>query len=426
MSFEEIFFGFLIALAAGALIGLERQQDRTAEQRASIGGVRTFPLIALSGALSALASHRMGVWPIVGALLVVGAMLGVAYAKSWDRREPPGVTTPIAALITFLLGVLALHPDLPLDTPHRYLLIVASASVVMALLSFKEPLHRAVRQISDDDIYATAKFVLLALVALPLLPNRTMDPFGVLNPFNIGVMVVLVAGMSFVAYIATRFAGPQKGMATTGLLGGLVSSTAVTVSMATQGRQHPELVLPSAMAILAASSTMFLRVLVIVSILQADLVSVLIPPLGAMCLVGYGVAAILNHRMHRLVPQWPTVQHRNPFELTSALTFGLLYAGVLVLAKIAHVYLGDKGLYMSSLVAGITDVDAIALSMVRFYEEGLGRVVATTAITIAAMTNTVTKALLTLWLGGWTVARHVIPGMGGMVIVGGIVIIWFM
>ncbi|RMH36384.1 MAG: MgtC/SapB family protein [Nitrospirae bacterium] len=424
MTFEEVFLGFLIALAAGALIGLERQQDRTAEQRASIGGVRTFPLIALTGALSALASYRMGVWPIFGALLVIGAMLAVAYAKSWERRETPGVTTPIAALITFLLGVLALHPDLPLDAPHRYLLIVGSASVVMALLSFKEPLHRAVKQISDDDIYATAKFVLLALVVLPLLPNRTMGPLHVLNPFHIGVMVVLVAGMSFLAYIATRLVGPRKGMATTGLLGGLVSSTAVTVSMATQGRQHPGLLLPSAMAILAASSTMFIRMLVIVLIVSAELVPLLALPLGTMCVAGYLVVASLYVRSHQMVPEWPVVEHRNPFELTSALTFGAMYAGVLFVVKAAHVYFGDQGLYVSSVLAGTTDVDAITLSMVQFHKNGLDRVIATSAITLAAMSNTVVKALLALWLGGWELGKYVGLGMGAMLVTGGAVIAW--
>ena len=218
MSYQEIFGGFLVALAAGGLIGLERQQDQAGSLKPSIGGVRTFPLIALAGALSALISHRMGVWPILGGILVVGTFLVVSYSKDWSPNTPSGLTTPIVALITFFLGVLALHPDLPLDTGPRYMLIVACAAVVMALLSFKEPLHQVIQHVSDDDIYATAKFVILTLVVLPLLPNQTYDPLDVLNPFHIGFMVVLVAGISFLGYISSRLAGPNAGLLATGIL----------------------------------------------------------------------------------------------------------------------------------------------------------------------------------------------------------------
>jgi len=256
MVFEEIFLGFLIALAAGALIGLEREQARVLDKKPSIGGVRTFPLIALAGALSALLAHTMGVWPVLGALLVVGAFLGVSYYQEWSREAAPGLTTQVAALITFLLGALALLPGLPLATGQRYLLIVASAGVVMALLSFKAPLHQAVARVSEDDIYATAKFVILALVVLPLLPDRTFGPLHVLNPFDTGLMIVLIAGISFLGYIATRIAGEGRGLAVTGILGSLVSSTAVTVSMATRVREAPKIAVLAAVAILAASATM--------------------------------------------------------------------------------------------------------------------------------------------------------------------------
>src|SRR5512132_680674 len=291
MSFEEIFLGFLVALAAGLLIGLEREQSRALDKKPSIGGVRTFPLIALAGALSSLLAHTMGVWPILGALLVVGAFLAVSYFQEWGRETSPGSTTQVAALITFLLGVLALLPGLPLATGQRYLLIAASAGVVMALLSFKAPLHQAVARISEDDIYATAKFVILALVVLPFLPDRTFGPYNVLNPFEIGVLVVLIAGISFLGYIATRIVGERGGLVVTGILGGLVSSTAVTVSMATQARQAPKIAIPAAVAILVASATMFGRILTIVGIVDFKLLPTLAWPLGVMMIAGYGIAA---------------------------------------------------------------------------------------------------------------------------------------
>ena len=426
MSYLEIFTGFLIALAAGGLIGLERQQDLAeSHKKSSIGGVRTFPLIALAGALSALASHHMGVWPIIGALFIVGTFLAVSLAKDWSKDAPSGLTTPIAALITFLLGVLALHPDVPLDTWHRYLLIVASAAVVMALLSFKEPLHHVIQQVSDDDIYATAKFVILVLVVLPLLPNRTYDPLEVLNPFHIGLMVVLVAGISFLGYFASRLAGPNAGLLATGILGGLVSSTAVTVSMSRRAKTQPDVLLLAALAILVASSTMFARTLVLTAILNMALVLPLLIPLGIMGAVGYGVVLAFFFKSRKsFAPAPVAVSHRNPFELTFALKFGLLYALVLLIAKTAQNLLGDIGLYGSSILAGTTDVDAITLSMIQFHLKGLDSKIAVMAITLATITNTVVKTILACGLGGHKLARIVVPGMGAIVVAGSVAILF--
>jgi uncharacterized membrane protein (DUF4010 family) len=412
MSFEEIFLGFLIALAAGALIGLERQQSRALDKKPSIGGVRTFPLIALAGALSSLLAHSMGVWPIFGGLLVVGAFLSVSYYQEWSKEAAPGVTTEVAALITFLLGVLALLPNLPLATGQRYLLIVASAGVVMALLSFKEPLHRAVARVSADDIYATAKFVILALVVLPLLPDRTYGPLDVLNPFNIGLMIVLIAGISFLGYIATRIVGARKGMAVTGILGGLVSSTSVTVSLAMRVREEPKTLSVATVAILTASSTMFARILVTVGIVEPALLPTLVWPLGMMTAVGYMTAMAFHVRSRHDIQETAPVSLRNPFELRAALKFGLFFAFVIFVAKAAQTFLGDRGLYASSVLAGTTDVDAITLSVARFHYEGLAASTATVAITLAAVTNTVVKAGLAAWFGGRELIASVAIGLG--------------
>lgn len=422
VSFEEIFYGFLIALAAGALIGLEREQSRTLAKRHRLGGVRTFPLIGLAGALSALAAHTMGVWPIFGALLVLGAFLAVSYYQEWQTDSAPGVTTEVAALITFLLGVTALLPGLPLAIGQRYLLIVASAAVVMALLSFKEPLHHVVKQVSGDDLYATAKFVIMALVVLPLLPNRTFGPFNVLNPFDIGLMTVLIAGISFLGYIATRIAGPTKGLAVTGILGGLVSSTAVTVSLAAQVRESQAAVGPAAVAILTAAGTMFARVLVIIGIVDLPMLPVLLWPLGMMMAVAYGTALVLYARSPRERAGAEPVAYRNPFELGAALKFGLLYAVVIFVAKAAHAVLGEPGLFASSLLAGTTDVDPITLSVARFHRDGLSAAIAVTAIALATMTNTIVKATIATWLGGRQLAIQVSAGMAAALCAGALVL----
>lgn len=419
LSFQEVFFGLLIALAAGALIGLEREQSGGHRR---VGGVRTFPLVALAGALSAFLAHAMGAGVVVGSLLVVGVFLGAAYYQEAVKDRSPGATTEVAALVTFLLGVLALLPGLPLATGERYILIVASAAVVMALLSFKEPLHQAVKQISADDLYATAKFVILALVLLPLLPNRTLGPLDVLNPFNIGLMVVLIAGISFVGYIAARVMSEGKSLAATGVIGGMISSTATTISLSTRARQATGSATPAAAGILAASGTMFVRMLLVVGIVDVALLPPLLPPLGAMTLATYVMTLFLVARTRSQSEAVEPVPHRNPFELRLAFQFGVIYAMVIFAAKGAQTFFSDAGLYVTSVLAGTTDVDAITLSLTRFHRNGLDPRTAVIALTLAAMTNTAVKGGLAAWFGRGTLARQIAPGLGAALVTGAAVL----
>ena len=408
-SFGEVFLGFLIALAAGALIGLEREQSMASHKKRRIGGVRTFPLIALSGALSAFLSQTLGVWLVLGSLLVVGAFLAVFYYQERAREAVTGVTTEVAALITFLLGALALLPDLPLSTGQRYILIVASAGTVMALLSFKAPLHDVVAKVSDEDIFATAKFAILALVVLPLLPNRTVDPLNVLNLFNIGLMIVLIASVSFLGYIAARILGDRRSLAVTGIVGGMVSSTAVTVSLATRARQDPGTINLATVGILAASGTMFVRILIIVAVVDISLVPVLGWPLGAMTILSYGIALSSYLRGRSDLHESEPIRYRNPLELWPALQFGLLYALVIFVSKAAQTMFSDMGLYVSSVLAGTTDVDAITLSVAQFHRHDLSTASAVIAVTLAAFTNTLVKGCIAWWLGSRSLAMRLFP-----------------
>jgi uncharacterized membrane protein (DUF4010 family) len=409
LEFEEVFFGFLVAVAAGALIGIERQQSQALKNKPHLGGVRTFPLIALAGALAGLTVHGTGMWPVLIAMAVLGSLLVVDYYQQWHRDEAPGVTTEIAALITFLLGVLAVLPDVPIPTGQRYLLIISSAAVVMALLSYKEPLHQVVERFSLDDMYATARFVILALVILPLLPNRTYGPFQVLNPFNIGLMVVLIAAVSFTGYVVTRALGAKQGLTLTGLVGGLVSSTAVTVTLSSKARQAGTLVLPAVIAMITAWSTMFLRILVIVGIVDQGLLRGLWS-LGIMALAGYATALVFYLRSRREMLKADAIRLRNPFELGLALRFGLFYAVVIFVSKAAQDLLGDQGLYVTAFFAGLADVDAISLSVARFHQQGMALGTAVTAIILAASTNTIVKAGIAVWIGGRRLALPAVVG----------------
>jgi uncharacterized membrane protein (DUF4010 family) len=397
MSLQEALLSIGVAIAAGALIGAERQQAHQQQARSDFGGVRTFPLVALAGATCAMLRPFLGGWLLATALAGIVLLLAISHARSKD--EDLGLTSEIAAIVTFVLGALSATPEL-LPSGHRYLLVAAGAATTMALLALKRPLHGFTARVSEADVYATAKFVLLALVVIPLLPNRTFGPLGVLNPFKIGLMITLVAGISFAGYVAARFVGSRRGILVTGLLGGLASSTAVTLTFAGRAKETPPLVPLLSVGIVAASSTMFARMLVVVAVADRPLLGALALPLGVMAVCGYVLATILFRKDAKKDDTAQSVALRNPFELTRAIAFGLLYGVVLFVAKAAQVYVGSTGLYASAILAGLTDVDAITLSLIDLHRSGVDGSVAVTGITLAAITNTVVKGSIAAVAGG--------------------------
>jgi uncharacterized membrane protein (DUF4010 family) len=305
-----------------------------------------------------------------------------------------------------------------------YLVIVASAAIVMGLLSWREPLHELARRVSEEDIYATAKFIILAAVVLPILPDRAIDPLQVLNPYHIGLMIVLISGISFLAYVATRVFGGKKSLVLIGILGGLISSTAVTITLSRRVRESAETLTLGAVAILAASGTMCVRIVTVVAIVDPPLVPILVWPLSAITVSAYGWTLHLYFRARREgLHEAQPVLHRNPFELRLALKFGLLYAALTLLTKMAERFLGAPGLYLSSVLAGTTDVDAITLSMLKFHLEGLPSSTAAIAIILAAATNTLIKAGLAAWEGGRQLGRLVSLGLLSALAIGGLVTI---
>ncbi len=415
MTFEDALLSLAVAVVAGGLIGAERQRAHSGREGGDFGGIRTFPLVALTGAAAALLRPVAGGWLLGAGLVGVVALLAITHARN---KEDMGVSSEIAALVTYVLGAIASTPEV-LPQGQRFLLVAAGAGTTMALLGLKRVLHGFTARLSEDDVFATAKFVLLALVVIPLLPNRTFGPLSVINPFNVGLMITLVAGISFAGYVAARLLGSRKGLLVTGLVGGLVSSTAVTLTFAGRAKERPDLAPLSAVAILAASSTMFVRVIAVVAAVDPPLVATLALPLGAMAVVGYGAAGLLYWRDRATGDSQEPVPLANPFELSRAVQFGLLYGGVLLVAKAAQVYLGSGGLYASSVLAGTTDVDAITLSLTELHGGGLAAAVATTGITLATVTNTVVKGGIAAVAGGRALGRRLSPAVLAVLLAGG-------
>ncbi len=417
----EPWWRFGVALLIGALIGIEREfVQQHAEQR-SFAGIRTFSFIALFGALAAFISRSQGEIVFIMAyggyvLLVAGNRLAMVLR---DRSE--GMTTEIVALMTPLLGALVIwdHPE-----------IAAALSVITALLlSLKFPLHNIARRMSIADLRATLQFGLLAVVVLPLLPNRALGPFGVLNPFRIWLLVVFVSGISFLGYLLMKLFGPERGTGLAGLFGGLVSSTAATVSFAGRSRNDPRLAAVSAIAIVLASTVMFPRMLIEVLVVNAQLFTTLWVPVTSMLAAGVVVAALL-WRGRPSAPEGTDnpIELGNPLRITSAIGFALLFAVVLVAVKAASESFGTVGLYLASGLSGLTGVDTITLSASGLAAQGeIQPQAAAGAILLAALVNTAAKAALASFLDPTGLRRTMLWSFGSVLAVGilaGLLTVW--
>jgi len=410
MTLQDALLSIAVAIAAGGLVGAERQQAHAGRPGSDFGGVRTFPLVALTGAIGAMLRPIFGEWLLAALLAAIVVLLAISHARTKDDL---GVSSEIAAIVTFVLGAVAgTHEILP--DGQRYLLVAAGAATTMGLLAVKRPLHGFIARVSEDDVYATAKFVLLALVVIPLLPNRTVGPLEVINPFKVGLMIALVAGIGFAGYVAVRVVGGHRGLLVTGILGGLVSSTAVTLTFAGRAKETPAIAPLSAVAILAASSMMFARLVVVIGVVDGPLLATVALPLGTMAATGFIIAAIWVRKSGRNTESTDPVPLRNPFALKQAVQFGLLYGAVLFVAKAAQIYVGKSGLYASAILSGLADVDAITLSLTELHRSGTEASVVATGITLAAVTNTLVKGTMAATVGGWALGRRV--GMAFLVI----------
>ena len=407
-----------VGLGVGLLVGLEREQFQSQIEERRFGGVRTFGLLGLAGALAGLLVDPIGVGGAIGVLVLCGAPV-VANAIATTRKETGGFTTEIAALVVLAVGLFSALPLPTIDAAHRWGIAAAVGVTTMALLSMRVPLHQLAQKTSSEDLYATAKLGVLLLMVLPMLPNEGYGPGGQINPFEVGVMVALIAGIGFLGYLAVRSLGARKGMTVTGAVGGLVSSTAVTLNFSARAKEDPGLVRLAAMGIALASTLMFPRQLLAVAVVDPSLVAPATLPLGGMGLVGIVMSAAFYLRFRAEETQEaPTVEHANPFSLEQALRFGLLYVGILLFSDGARRWFGDTGVYVSALVGGLPSIDAVTLSIGRMHRDGMLTDVAVLALVLAAVANTAAKGLIALFIGGWPLGFRVMGIFLPMLITG--------
>ena len=426
----EPFASLALALAAGLLIGLERERSapRLPGQDSFVGGVRTHPLFALVGGVAMLVSRQVGAVALALPLLALILFLAINYAGDVVRNQIRGVASEAAFLLSFLLGALALASDVLEPLATRAFVVAGTAVVATFLLSSKSTLHPLVLRVTSSDVAATLKFLVVSVVLLPLLPDRTYGPYGVLNPFHRGILVVLISAISFAGYAAIRLLGAERGLGLTGLIGGLVSSTAVTLGMAGRARERPEIADSAALAVMLASTVMFGRVLVVVSLVNADLVRFLVYPMGTGALGGLLTCLVLWRRAAKASKPPSEVVFQNPVELGRAVAFALIFGAVLLGSKAATVHLGVSGTYAAGVLAGASDVDAVALSMAELARGGsLADKVAATATFLGVASNTLAKGFMALGAGGPAFGRRVLASQLLVLLAGavGAAMAWF-
>jgi len=395
----EIFYRVGLALAIGFLIGAERgwyTRELTGGLRRA--GIRTFTLVGLLGGLWGLLAQVAGELILAAAFLGLAALMTVDHWVSYRRAKGEfGTTTLVALFVTFALGALAVLNDMALAA--------AAAVVTMAVLQIKPELHRWVAAIERFELNSAIKLLLISVVALPLLPDKGYGPDGILNPFQLWWMVVLISGLSFIGYVTIKLIGPRLGALLTGIFGGLASSTAVTLNFARLSRHAPDIAPALAGGTAVAAAMMFLRVIVVSSVIDPALGWQLAPSLGVMAIVTAIGAAILvfgaaSHENH--AP--PDI--RDPADLTNALLFGLLLAVLVVASHYLQQWAGEESLLLIAGAAGLVDVDAITLTMSRMAGTQISGHIAELAIIIAVVTNTVIKAGLAAVIGNGAMARR--------------------
>lgn len=406
---SDAFEAIVIALGLGLLVGLQRERAGS-----GLAGIRTFPLVTVLGAVAGLLAEGMGaagVWVVPAGLLGVVAITAVGnfIAAGGEEGRDAGITTEVALVLMYVLGVYA--------TVGPRAVTLAVGVLVAVVLHAKGRLHAWASRLGDRDMRAVLLFGAITFVVLPVLPDRTFGPFDVLNPRQIWLMVVLVVGISLGGYVAYKLVGPRAGTVLAGLLGGLVSSTATTVSYSRRARGNPAYEGPAQLVIMLASGVVYVRVLAEISVVAPGFVGVAAGPMGVMLAVSLGLAFAVWVSSRNGGGELP--ERENPTELRVALYFAGLYAAVLLAVAAGKHYLGDRGLYVVAGLSGLTDMDAITLSTSRMVVEGaVAESAAWRAIVVAAISNLVFKAGVVGAVGGPRLFRKVAVLMGVQVLAG--------
>jgi len=405
---EALYLQLGVSLLLGLLVGLQRERAQP-----GIAGIRTFALIAILGTLCAWLGREYGAWIPAAGLLGVAALFVIGYSGRLEgEHRDPGLTTEVAGVLMYCVGAYVAAGPLPVA--------VVLGGVLAVLLHWKQPLHGMVARIGDGDLKAIMQFVLITLVILPVLPNKTYGPFDVLNPFKTWLMVVLIVGMGLVGYILYKLVSDRVGTLLGGVLGGLVSSTATTVTYARRTRSTGAPVEMAGLVIMLASTVQYARLLVLIGTVAPQRFAALALPVGAMLAWCVLIAATYYRQVRG--GKSDSAAHENPAELKFALGFGALYAFLLVVVAAARDWFGTGGLYVVAGISGLPDVDAISLSTLQLLgDDRIGPGMAWRLIIVASLANLMLKAGLAGVLGSRQLFRS-IAWRFGAALIGGVLL----
>jgi len=383
----------MAALGIGLLIGLEREYSqrkiRGRPKQSEAAGIRTFALVALTGNLLTWLPESLMLWAVALGFVFTAMIALISYQRTSAGKEADkGTTSEIVIVVTYLLGCL---------TGFGYLLpATIVAVVVFALLHFKQVLHHFSHSLSKDDIRQTVQFLVVAVVVLPVLPNQSFGPYESLNPQHIWMMIVLISGLGFASYASIKLIGERAGLGVTGILGGLTSSTAVTLAMSRLSSSNPKLQTSCTLATILACSTMFPRTLALTTLFNIEVTLKLLLPVATILLISAVTVYLLWKKSTgmKLDPVYePTT---NPLSFKTALAFGLFYAVVIFFVHMAQANFGDAGLMTVAGLSGLSDIDPVTLSLSEISGTTLTATLAAKGILLAAAANSLVKLILGL------------------------------
>ena len=399
--------GMLVSAGIGLILGLEREFD-TATGNEHFAGLRTFTLVTLLGYIITFLSQQYHPWIFAISLPGMFILLSIFhFAKT--QKNNLGIVTELSLLIAYSLGSLVAF--------HFIREAIAAAVVATTVLALRQQFKKIIARITQDELYAFIKFIILSLLILPFLPNRNFGPGGIINPQTIGLVVVVTSSLSFVGYFLMKFGSANKGILLTAFLGGTFSSTAVTWVFSSKSKESPALSNSYAAGIILASSVMFMRVLLVTYLFNNAIFLVLLVPCLLLTLVGLLWVFIITRKIKQKTVS-PALQVGNPINILNALFFGVLFTGISVLVFYADKFLGTRGLYLSGVLSGISDVDAISISMARYARENNQLNIAVIVIVLAMLSNTVVKAVIAMTKGTNEVRKTISYGFGTMILVG--------
>lgn len=414
----EVFGKVGTSIFLGLLVGLEREWAKAAD-KALFAGIRTFPFISLLGCISAMISAEHGLpWFFAAAYLGFSIFVAANHfvAGAVPDRRGLGTTTEITSMLVFLFGGLVYWG-------HAGLAAALTVAVTV-ILSIKQPLHELAQKVESQDIYATLKLAVVSIIVLPLLPDKGIDVPGipllaVVNPRKVWLLVVLVSGIAFVGYVSTKVVRPDRGITITGLLGGIVSSTAVAMGMAERSHEDDRLAPQFALAVILATMVQYLRTVVEVAFVQPSLAIDLFAPLAGASLFGVAASAYLWFRGAKSNSE--AIPLRNPFSLFSAIRFGALFAGMLVLSKFLIGRYDRSGVFLAAGLGGIVDTRPITLSVASLsLHAEIARHDAVAAIMLGVLANTIVKCGWCVVLGTAAFRRLLLPAMS-LLVAGGVI-----